>query len=208
MWRLMLVAFLGLGWAYYEMSGGSDFRPASEMTVEERAALGLRTPSDEVLARLEEEAAEAAVQAEADAAAEAAEAAQQVQVSDTTTQSGGPALEQVVETVAAEPEQEIILPEAAFLVSAPAISAIGDAVAEASQQIEVFLPATPADIRRVSGSRVNMRSGPGTDYGVVTVLSQGEEAEVLEDLGNGWVRLRVVATGEEGYMAGRLLSAI
>lgn len=64
----------------------------------------------------------------------------------------------------------------------------------------------PADLREVAGSRVNMRAGPGTEHGVVTVLSRGARAEVIEEDG-GWARVRA-DDGTTGWMAARLLSSI
>lgn len=66
---------------------------------------------------------------------------------------------------------------------------------------------TPRDLRRVSGSRVNMRSGPGTNFQVLATLVQGEETEVLQSPGDGWVQIEVLATGSVGWMAERLLTA-
>ncbi len=67
--------------------------------------------------------------------------------------------------------------------------------------------APSGDLRSVTGNRVNVRGGPGTDFGVVFRLVQGDSVEVLEDTGNGWVRMRSVDTGEEGWMADWLLTA-
>jgi hypothetical protein len=61
----------------------------------------------------------------------------------------------------------------------------------------------PADTRKVVGSRVNMRSGPGTGHPVLTVLARGEAAEVLETEGR-WARIRSGAA--EGWMALSMLS--
>jgi len=62
------------------------------------------------------------------------------------------------------------------------------------------------DIRRVSGSRVNVRGGPGTTYGVVTKLLRGDEVEILQDNGDGWVLMRPLDGGPEGWMADFLLT--
>ena len=69
---------------------------------------------------------------------------------------------------------------------------------------------TPAftDLRVVTGSSVRMRSGPGTSNDIITSLTRGTEVAVLEDGGNGWVRLQVVETGAEGWMAERLLATV
>ncbi|UYV36435.1 SH3 domain-containing protein [Rhodobacteraceae bacterium D3-12] len=52
-----------------------------------------------------------------------------------------------------------------------------------------------------------MRSGPGKEHSVVGKLTRGTEVEVTQDNGTGWVQLRVVDTGEEGWMADFLLVA-
>ena len=60
-----------------------------------------------------------------------------------------------------------------------------------------------ADRRVVSGNRVNMRAGPGTGYGVLTVLTRGEPAEVVRVV-DGWAEIR--AAGHTGWMAQNLLA--
>lgn len=61
------------------------------------------------------------------------------------------------------------------------------------------------DIKTVAGAGVNMRTGPGTSYGVAVKLDRGTEVEVLEVLSTGWAHLRVVETGRVGWMAARFL---
>lgn len=68
-------------------------------------------------------------------------------------------------------------------------------------------PAPPADIRHVSATSGNMRSGPGTEFPRITRLNAGDEVRVLHDDGAGWVHLVVVETGDEGWMADWLISA-
>lgn len=71
-------------------------------------------------------------------------------------------------------------------------------------------PIIEPDYRTVAASRVNMRSGPSTDYRVLDTLTQGTDVEILEidDLGaEPWARLLVLDTGIEGWMATRFLSA-
>ncbi len=59
----------------------------------------------------------------------------------------------------------------------------------------------------VDASRVNMRSGPGTGYAVLTRLGKGDSVEVLSDTGDGWLKLRVVDTDRIGWMADFLVTA-
>lgn len=77
-----------------------------------------------------------------------------------------------------------------------------DAGSEAAPVIEE----DPADIRYVSGNRVNMRNGPGTNYQVLVQLQRGSETEVLQSPGDGWVKIRVAGSGRIGWMAERLLT--
>jgi uncharacterized protein YraI len=66
--------------------------------------------------------------------------------------------------------------------------------------------AAPLDLRTVAGSRVNMRAGPGTNFGVLDTLAQGTEAEVIEVDSNGWAQIRITSTDQVGWMAERLLT--
>ena len=61
-------------------------------------------------------------------------------------------------------------------------------------------------LREVAARAVNMRAGPDTSYSVIDTLPQGTQTEVLESDGAGWVRVRVVGTGQMGWMAERLLT--
>ncbi len=61
------------------------------------------------------------------------------------------------------------------------------------------------DIRKVKSTRVNVRNGPGTRYNVDLKLTRGTRVEILQDPGNGWVKLKVEETGRIGWMAARLL---
>ena len=63
-----------------------------------------------------------------------------------------------------------------------------------------------ADLREVTGKRVNMRAGPSTDYDVLDTLTFGTQAEVIEVTADGWARVRVIDTNQIGWMAERLLS--
>jgi len=82
-----------------------------------------------------------------------------------------------------------------------------EARAESARVIEAAEPEAPAaDLREVAGSWVNLRSGPGTDYGRLTALPAGTSVEVLEVDASGWARLRVVDSDQTGWMAERLLT--
>jgi len=57
----------------------------------------------------------------------------------------------------------------------------------------------------VSGSRVNVRAGPSTQFGVVGQVIRGDLAMVVEETSNGWARIRIEGDGVEGYMSTRFL---
>jgi len=85
------------------------------------------------------------------------------------------------------------------------------AVEPATPQAEVTQIATPAtpieiDLRAVAGSRVNMRSGPGTTFDVITTLDSGTQLEVLSVNAEGWANVSTVDRGVQGWMAERLLT--
>jgi len=58
----------------------------------------------------------------------------------------------------------------------------------------------------VTGSRVNVRSGPSTEFGVLTSLPYGEAVELLGYEGPSWARIRIEGGGE-GYMSRSFLEA-
>ncbi|MBF0461935.1 MAG: TIGR04211 family SH3 domain-containing protein [Magnetococcales bacterium] len=60
----------------------------------------------------------------------------------------------------------------------------------------------------VDDCRVLMRRGPETRYKIVQMLKLGEELEILEDdKASGWTRARAVASGLEGWLLHRFISA-
>jgi len=58
----------------------------------------------------------------------------------------------------------------------------------------------------VTASYLNLRTGPGSNHAVVVGLARGAEAELIERAGNGWVRVRVSGTGQEGWAFSRYLA--
>lgn len=59
----------------------------------------------------------------------------------------------------------------------------------------------PADVVYSTGSYVNLRSGPSTGYPAVGFMGYGMAAERLEVLNTGWTHIRIIETGQEGYMS-------
>lgn len=187
MGKLMITTFLGLGLVFYEMSGGADFEPQSW---------------DDVVA--------------ADATADSAPTAQP-QVTRGQTASliavSAPAIEETTLeptlAVATAPAEVIIAPEVVAPAAEPTVEvAVAEETIE-TQIVEEVLTAVEVpvtDLRYVAGNRVNMRTGPSTNYGVLDTLTRGTEAEVIEVDDFGWARVRITETGQIGWMAERLLS--
>jgi len=57
----------------------------------------------------------------------------------------------------------------------------------------------------VTGSRVNLRGGPGTSNSVIGQVSLGTEAEVLNDK-DGWYEIRLTDGSASGWIAGQFLN--
>ncbi len=182
--RYVFLSFVFLGWAFYEASGGADFEPAPHDRVAETSS----------------------------AAVEAAEAdpVEGYTYTEISTEAG------IVSTRSSEPApspepapQPIPEPITASLVSEPEPTPEPERVAltPAPEELERMaeVEEVPRDMREVDGSRVNMRSGPGTRYSVLVTLPGGTRVEVLREPGNGWAKLKVEETGRIGWMSSRLL---
>jgi len=63
----------------------------------------------------------------------------------------------------------------------------------------------PAPLMVVTGNRVNVRSGPSTQNGVIGKLTRGDPAQLVEDMGNGWSKIRFGETARVGFMASNFL---
>lgn len=188
--KFVLIAFAFMGFAFYELSGGSDFVPGNN-------SLTVFAPAPPVVAASVVD--RPAVVARADTTA-------------VDTQQVEPVSAPVAEVV--EVEQPTARPDilqgvALASVVAPVVpTPIPEPVVEAVAEPEPEpAPVVERDLRFVDGDRVNLRGGPGTDYAVVGKLLRDDMVEVLKDEGNGWLHLRVSATGDEGWIADWLLTA-
>ena len=185
MGKFIVGTFLLLGWTFYEMSGGADFEPQSwpeEVAVAEAEAT---VPTPEPVPSIEVTRAVTPVL--------------------TSVSVVSPAVAQPQETI---PAAEPVIVEASA-VAAPSETSTPAVSAPASEDpiVTPVVATVPSiDLRQVSGSWVNMRSGPGTGFDVLDTLPQGTEAEVIEVDASGWARIRVVESGQMGWMAERLLT--
>ena len=96
--------------------------------------------------------------------------------------------------------------KAAYSTTNASAPAVIPSLISATDNGTTYVSTTQADIRKVNGTRVNVRGGPGTNFGVVGKLGKGDAVEVVEDNGAGWVRFRSVDGTASGWMADFLLN--
>lgn len=177
--KYLLVAFALMAVAFYEMSGGADFEPGNTSLVVFAEPKPVMPPRDVQTASVS--------RANATGLSDIAPARAVIDPTPDASDVGGT-------LVANAPTADPVAP-----VQEPEIVAVAS---DAPLETE-----TLPDLRFVDGDRVNMRGGPGTDYAVIGRLVRNDMVEVLQDDGNGWLHLRATASGDEGWMAARLVTA-
>ena len=199
--RFVVLSFVFMGWAFYELSGGADFEPRkAELIAEARAAEA--AAAEERAARVAARNAAAAITVAPVTQVSLAKAdVQPVQTQAERVETDAPA--PAVLHSEPRPQATLISLEQSSTLFARPLTQLQEIVADAAE-------ATPAaagvDIREVTGSRVNMRNGPGTSFGVLTSLTRGTAVEVIGGDGAGWVKLRTIDDQMVGWMAEYLLS--
>ncbi len=190
MFRFIVVTLGFLGWAFFELSGGTEFEPrvrpdVAQAEVREVVPVGLETDAPQV-----SRAASARDGLEADlpepqspALQNPAEIGVKLAALDTAVTRGDA--------------------DAGTRTDAVTLRMPYSVVTAGEPEVEERQP----DIRSVTGNRVNMRNGPGTNYSVIDRLTRGTEVEVLQEPGNQWVKLRVLDTNRVGWMADWLITA-
>ncbi|WP_370400139.1 SH3 domain-containing protein [Sulfitobacter sp. JB4-11] len=218
--KFILLTFGFLGWAFYEMSGGADFVPASALTpsVDETVLAVVSAEEPATPAETEEEPIEDVKTSFVDTDPPLSEPSNEVtrvalnltSLTEVVDQADAVTDTATATDTATEDEDFGVPVNPGYSVSSadtPAI--IPSLIVGADEPAEetVTLSAIEDDIRTVSGNRVNVRGGPGTDFGIVSRLVRGDAVEVLQDDGNGWVRMRPVDGDVEGWMADFLLTS-
>ena len=165
-----------LFWVFYEVSGGAEFTPRERVVVSQ-APWVLREQEERRIAQAQVAQSAAVADVVSTPLAPVATAPQVQQVSFTFENA-----EQV--TPAAVLTQDVAA-------VAPRI-ATPRAPAPVATLPETFL---------VSGSRVNLRAGPGTGHAVVDTLLQGTQVERLSVTDAGWMEIRLTAGGTIGWMS-------
>ncbi|WP_282062585.1 SH3 domain-containing protein [Roseobacter litoralis] len=214
--RFILLSFVVLGLGFYELSGGSDFDPeAARLNV-------IEARQDRDVARKDALPGPVYVAAPASPAPKAddtvtranlnlvsfASVVAEPEAPEVTAPIAAPRAadrdtdpEITVERLAAAHDEPLSLAALSPPQERPSNVFAGSSIVAASTDTSV-----EKTLRSVKGSRVNMRSGPGTQYDVVAQLTQSAEVEVLTDTGNGWVELRPLDGGPTGWVAEFLLT--
>ena len=229
--RFIFLTFGFMGWAFYEMSGGADFAPAGAQMLSAEAtdsaliaSANAAAPSSDLVTAV---AANAASKAESPVTPFAQKstapepAATRVALNLTTLSDLPQANDAVVQKAVASPADRAgakvvkskpaktsgeIVQNASYSVTTTQTPVILPSLIDGADSAATYVSTTQAEIRTVSGTRVNVRGGPGTSFDVVGKLGQGDAVEVIEDNGAGWVRFRSVDGTETGWMADFLLN--
>lgn len=202
--KFVVVSLAVMAWAFYELSGGSEFEPKYRRDVAEaQPQKSLVSPGS---ARITPTPIEPVV-TQASAVVPTVKRTPEVK-SETPT-----AVQASLHAVSAVSDGTFRTPE----IAVPSLNAAlnsGSTVVEAQPTLAalgsptLILPEPKKDMRSVQGSRVNLRGGPGTSFGVLGVLTRDQTVEVLRDEGKGWVKLRDQESGRVGWMAAKMLTPL
>ena len=209
--RFVVVSFAFLGWAFYELSGGADFQPPERptpvaeakttkpATALQRVAASAVTKPKPVLAKRVKRSFPTPQEQTAQQVALAEEAAAARRDVLSRGLAGG-----------------FELFPAQISTTGISVASLADGNAHLVSLSQPASPSEPAepianeqpkpDMREVTGTRVNMRNGPGTTYPVIERLTLGNDVEVLDDSGTGWLRLRSIKGQNIGWIAASLIS--
>lgn len=199
MHRVIFLTFGFLGWAWYELSGGSSFVPGDNK-------LALIAPPSQIEASQPERVARISTKSVSALPSSVIIRKAEPEPEPEVTMTTGLGTSSLTDVTALTAGLDNIMDEPES--GADPVKLIVTALQAEPQPQPTVLSASSIDYRTVTGSTVNLRSGPGTSYGVVTRLYEGEEVEVMQDDGSGWVQLRAMAGNNEiGWMSGNFLTA-
>ena len=233
--RYILVSFIFMGWAFYELSGGADFVAPTREPVVEVVAAAEASPAP---ARTEPAAARPAQPVEQPQVAALQPATERTASATTRTEA-------VILQASSRPledSQMNVIPQSALgarvnildglsqfsnrpslhMVNGVQVASLGNdrpiglpeeepaQVAEPAQpqaEAENYAEAPAvSDMREVVGSHVNMRTEPTTQSDIMARLDRGHPVEVLGDNKRGWLRIRIMPEDRVGWIAERLIS--
>lgn len=188
--RFVFVALLLMGWAYWELSGGAGFTPETRISAADSGVTVTRadTSSIDAPAMVEPLAAEPSTPE----TAEAVSAAAPVIADDEAD-----LIEMLVQEVESAPDFE----------ENPLTATAAEPEVEPEPEIAATAAPGTADLRVVTGNRVNLREGPGTSYGTIGQVVSGTILEVIETNG-GWAHIQVQGTAQNGWMSADFLTPL
>ena len=179
--RFIVLSFLVMGWTYYELSGGAAFVPETR---------------PELLAEADNQPSSIA------------ETAEELPIVEVVTRAETTTLDELPEAPDTTPEA-IALAPATIEEAVPDIeAALVEALEQPASETTTEAAAVVLDLREVTGDQVNLRSGPGREYGVIDKLGQSSVVMVVESGASGWVRVEVERTGLTGWMSEDFLNRI
>ncbi|SDE28362.1 SH3 domain-containing protein [Ruegeria marina] len=209
--RFVIISFLFLGWAFWELSGGADFEPR-----------GVRAPKSERVAETPQKSAVPLVKSEPAALVakvkltpykpEPTRQEETVAPSALTSEERLAALARSRASLGkglslfeTDPGQTITLASLEQGALSFRVEPTEPGPQDEQPGTRAIAPPGP-DLREVTVARVNMRDGPGTIYPVIARLTIGHAVEVLDDSSTGWLRLRVLPEQQIGWIAASLIS--
>lgn len=199
--RFIFLSFAFLGLGFYELSGGADFDPiaARNDAVLARGGVDLSTePSGAETGETVQLAQSAPLPEVTQVSLNLTSLRDVLERDDAPVVEATPAIAPTAGAASVTPvtftaNDDVVLPSLIFP---------GNTSRASSDEV-----VNPRDLRAISADRVNMRGGPGTGFDVVTQLERNTQVEVLQDDGSGWVKLRPVDGGPEGWIADFLLTS-
>ncbi len=215
MMRFILLTFAFLGWSFYTLSGGADYHPIEGS----RQAEALKAQAAKTNAAPDQRLAQATSKPPAEQnlpnnaqtespnkaarnVANLIEIAPEFAVLDKQVDLSRPLAATLAAPLAEQPNARL----ANLTLAEPAAFAQAAGFAPISEEADQIAATEARDLRRITGSSVNMRAGPGTSYGVLNRVTRGTEVEVLESYQQGWLRLRVLESQRTGWVAATLVS--
>lgn len=201
MTRLIVLTFAALGWCFYVMSGGSNFEPRGVRSDQPARVASASQPVAVAPAKVEELVTNVAARTPSVRAQPQPETEEIVQI------VAEPASLQVLSGISVFDDQSTSI----------TLASLEDGITGLRQTDETPLPDTSdatvipepeKDIREISGTRVNMRDGPGTIYPIIGKAAIGQKVEVLSDSGTGWLRLRMLPEQQVGWISASLVRKV
>lgn len=214
--RFVMLSFAFMGWGFYELSGGADFKPPERPAEPERMQVAAKPVVPATQATR--------ITAAAQTSRPVLTRRDNIDASQPSRPIADPGLRQRVaaehlasaagilgstQTAFSDAQAPGALQLASLDGGLAAITAAPAPAPLATQQPSPSLSdvtETLVDRRTIRASRVNMRQGPGTSYPVITRLLGGDEVIVLDDSGTGWLQLRSPDHGQIGWIAASLVS--